>query len=428
MGNYKYILKDVAKHNQEVIVLELADNNGQPVFNYKPGQYVMIAYVNDKGVLEQRHAFSIASSPTQNSHLMLGIKIGGTFTRGLLNLKIGTPISVSGPYGKFIFNPAKHQDTVMLAGGIGITPFLSAMTFATDNKLANKIALLYSARTVVGASFLNEIKQLELKNPNLKTLLSITDEKILAGTTGIIGERINSNVIKDFVGSINGKTFFICGPVPFMEACKNNLLALGVNEAQIKMEAFSMMDDNNFWPQLRNFSYATGFSAAIVALVFYSIVNASSLTKSLKSSNNFLNPAGLIKFFGEEDRKGNTNVNTNTSNVNTSNVNTPTPTTSVSGVTPAMPAAPASSNNQNSNSLNQTNNSSLPSSTPQPITSSSIPVQSQRQTTPIAAKSTNTVTKNSAVTPAPITASSTPINQNNINNAGYRDDDGEFDD
>ena len=206
MNNHQYYLKNITRTHSDIVVLELADIKGRPVFNFKSGQYVMIAYRNQKGGMEQRHAFSIASGPTQ------GIKIGGKFTQGLLFLQPGDPISVAGPYGNFVFEPKKNLDLVMLAGGIGITPFLSAMQYATDAQLPNQLSLLYSNRTLEGTIFLNEIRQLEARNPNLRTLLSITEEKIPPQTPGIVNRRIDGQIIKDFTGGVQGKTFFICGP------------------------------------------------------------------------------------------------------------------------------------------------------------------------------------------------------------------------
>ncbi|MCX6792819.1 MAG: FAD-binding oxidoreductase [Candidatus Falkowbacteria bacterium] len=417
MSNYKYLIKNISKHNSEVVALELADIKGQPVFNYKPGQYVMIAYFNDNGKLEQRHAFSIASSPAQNNSLILGIKLGGNFTKGLLNLKVGDPVSVAGPYGKFVFNPKKHKDLVMLAGGIGITPFLSAISYASDNNLDNKLSLLYSVRNLENASFLNKIKQLETKNPNLRTLLSVTEEKISDNTPGIINSRINGQVIQDFVGDLSNKTFFLCGPAAFMDAIKNDLLSLGVYKSQIEMEAFSMLDDKKLWPEFKNLSYATGFSAVAVALIFYSIVNASALSKTIKSASDKLNPTGI--------------VNSTNPNVNSQNQTVPSPVTSVSGVPISNPSTNSSPTINNGGTNNPTPSSDNWSTTPQPTTSSSIPVQTQRQTTTQTTPSSRTTatTNNRTVAPAPTTASSVPINQGVINNGGYRgDDSGEIDD
>jgi ferredoxin-NADP reductase len=359
MSNYKYYLKNIARPNNNVVILELADITGRPVFAYKSGQYVMISYLDKFGKINQRHAFSLVSSPTQNKSLILGIKIEGPFTSGLLNLKIGDPISVSGPYGKFIFNPKKHKNLVLLAGGIGITPFLSTLSYATDNNLANKLTLLYSVHTLEQANFLNKIKQLETRNPNLKTLLAITNEQIMANTPGVINQRIDGQVIQDFIGDVYDKTFFICGPVAFMEVIKNSLLSLGVKESRISLEAFSMINDKSLWPQFRNLLYATGFSAAVLALVFFSITNSLAATKSLKPVNSSLNSI----------------IDNSASSLQ--NQTAPTPVTSVSGI----PSTASPTNNSNNFNNQQINKITIPTNSnqltvpPQPTTSSSLPAR-----------------------------------------------------
>ena len=273
---YKYIIRKIYQPSPEVVVLELADQLGRPVFAYKPGQYVMIAYANEKGLLERKHAFSLASSPSETDHIKLGIKIGGKFTQGLLKLKLGSQVIVNGPFGSFVFDEAKHRNAVFLAGGIGITPFYSALKYATEKKLDNKMTLLYSNKTLDGTLFYREIKALEDKNENLRALFSVTDKNVLPVSGNVVNKRLDGALINEFVGSHEGKTFFICGPAPFMKAMKANLLGLGVEPSQIEMEGFSMMTGSGVLAGTKNVAYAMGFSGALMLSSFYLIANPGS--------------------------------------------------------------------------------------------------------------------------------------------------------
>jgi ferredoxin-NADP reductase len=271
MKEYKYYIQKTFKASADVLILELGDIRGLPVFDFKPGQYVMIYYKNAKGRLEQKHTFSIASSPLEKGCVRLGIKIGGQFTRGLAGLKIGDEIFVQGPYGNFVFDENKYSDLVMIAGGIGITPFISTLYYAAHKGLANRLSLIYSNKTIGNTAFYNEIRSLETKNNNFRALFAVTDEKNPLPKEGVVYSRINANMINDFVGSVYGKTFFLCGPGLFMAAAKDHLFELGADRSQIQMEDFTMAA-HMFWPGLKNISYATAVSAAVL-LVTFNLVN-----------------------------------------------------------------------------------------------------------------------------------------------------------
>lgn len=283
MLEYKYYIRKIFQPAPDQIVIEAGDKSGRPVFNYQPGQYAMISYRNQRGQLEDKHAFSLASSPTNVDVVCFGIKLEGAFTRGLLNLQVGDELRVFGPYGQFCYEELKYPDAVMIAGGIGITPFFSALNYANDYKLNNKLALIYSARTQAGATFYPEIKTLQAKNPHLKTLFSFTEETSVSGAN-VINKRLDANIIKNFVGDVSGKTFFICGPSLFMAAMVANLLSLGVARSQIKMEEFSMIPDKNWSSKIKNISYALAFSALVFIISFSLIYKAATAMATAKKN------------------------------------------------------------------------------------------------------------------------------------------------
>lgn len=271
MNEYRYYIKKSEKPVADIVVLELADIRGVPVFDFQPGQYVMISYRNGNGRLWEKHTFSIASSPLKKDSLRLGIRLMGKFTTGLAELKVGHEIYVSGPFGRFVFDEGKHSEAVFIAGGVGITPFVSSLAYATEKQLANKMSLLYSSRTLQGAVFAEEILELEGQNENMRALFSITEEKLPHKYSHIIEERISAEMIQKFIGHPFGKTFFLCGPVPFMDAMRKNLAAIGAHPNQIETEEFSMIPDTSLWLRIRNTSYAFGVAAAVFAMIFYAI-------------------------------------------------------------------------------------------------------------------------------------------------------------
>ena len=283
MSEYKYYIKRIEQPFSGQLILEVGNLNGSPVFNFRPGQYAMISYRNSQGRMEDKHAFSIASSPTNKNSIIFGIKIQGLFTQGLLQLKEGEELTIFGPYGNFVYDAKKYPDLVMLSGGIGITPFFSALNYATDLKLPNKLTLIYSTRTLESTTFFNEIKSLQKRNSNIYALFSFTEETGQSEDKYILCQRIiDAQIIKNFVGEVSGKTFFICGPSPFMKAMVAHLLSLGVSEKQIKMEEFSMIPDKLLGQRFTNFFYATG-AALVLFIIFLSLIGKNNIITENKS-------------------------------------------------------------------------------------------------------------------------------------------------
>ncbi|MFA6995219.1 MAG: FAD-dependent oxidoreductase [Patescibacteria group bacterium] len=284
MTEYHLNIKKIDKNTPGIVILELVNSKNEPIFDFEPGQYVMISYKNQQGQDEDKHAFSIASSPVKNTSIRLGIRVGGNFTQGLLNLNPNQEIIVTGPYGNFIFDEKKVPNPVFIAGGIGITPFISALNYVVDRDLKNKVSLIYSTRTVQGTAFFSEISNLGKINPNISVLFSFTEEPGVSEDQRILYQRIDAPIIKNFIGNISEKTFFICGPTPFMKAMINNLLSLGVKKNQIKMEEFSMIPDNNFGQYLRNIGYALSF-AAVLFTISFNLISKTSAASTKKNYN-----------------------------------------------------------------------------------------------------------------------------------------------
>lgn len=293
--DFKYYISKIDRPTDDSIILELSDKLGRPVFDFRPGQYVMLAYRNERGIITDKHAFSLASSPTTRDHIQLGIKIHGNFTQGLAKLQAGDVVFVSGPFGSFTFNEKKHHDLVMIAGGIGITPFLSTIRYATDKHLPNRISLLYSNRTLEGTLFFDEIKTMEERNRNFRNLFCVSSPKIKINQQDVVYQRIDTRLLGDYLGPLTQKTFFICGPLSFMSGMKENLFSLGVDKEQIEMEEFSMIPAAGFWTGVKNISYAVSLSGLLIiaplGLIYNSSVSASGgkLSESSILSPNYYN-------------------------------------------------------------------------------------------------------------------------------------------
>jgi predicted ferric reductase len=191
---------------------------------FKPGQF---AFVKFNGYLsEEMHPFTLSSSP--NSEI-LRISVGrfGSYTKNIANLKVDTTAEIYGPYGNLGNEfEISNNDQVWIAGGIGITPFISRLATIPDNQ---KIYFYYLTNTHEQAIYDNEIKNGIANRPNIAYLNHISSEY----------GRLDVSAILKGIGSISNKRFFLCGPVSMVESMITQLAKAGVKPSNIIYEEFN---------------------------------------------------------------------------------------------------------------------------------------------------------------------------------------------
>lgn len=197
-------------------------------FTFSPGQYVNLRFPGDK----RYHAFSIASAPG-DAKLQLIIKRVGEFTTKLFAAQPRTELELLGPIGEF-FVEEHEREVVLIAGGVGVAPFLSIVRACRQHR-ERRHWLFYSCKTRQEIAFEEELRELQ-QEENLETIFVLTREQpsVWDGETG----RINVEMVKRHVGTLDGRTFFLCGPVAMVDAVVAELKAAGVPAERIKVESW----------------------------------------------------------------------------------------------------------------------------------------------------------------------------------------------
>lgn len=203
---------------------------------YRPGNY-MVFYLDVKNSRGNFRDFSLASSPTEEFLMISSRMTHSNFKDKMHSLKKSDVIEVKGPFGHFFFY--ENREAIMIAGGIGITPFRSMIKYATDKKLKTKITLFYSNRTPEEIAYYKEFEEWLKINPNFKVINNITNlqdsKQTWNGLTGFIDEKM----IKTYVNDFNNKWFYICGPPLMVDAMFSLLKSIGVKEEDIRVEHFT---------------------------------------------------------------------------------------------------------------------------------------------------------------------------------------------
>jgi predicted ferric reductase len=227
---YNYIIQEIEKKRKIWnIYLETFGKK----MKYKPGQFIYISFDNPK-IGKESHPFSVSSSPDQK-HLRISIKSMGDYTSRLDVLRKEDKALIWGPYGQFHekYLYQTQKDAVLIAGGIGITPFISMLQFEADHPSKRKTYIFYCVKNAKRAPFHEEIISLSKRSPTIKYIPWYAD----------ISGFMQVEDLKNKLGeSLLDKLYFLCGPLEMMETFTKQLNKNGVKNKQIIFEDFNLLD------------------------------------------------------------------------------------------------------------------------------------------------------------------------------------------
>lgn len=146
-------------------------------FVFKPGQFIDMTQVDPPETDAEGNvrAFSIASASDEDMLMVATCMRHTAFKRVLRSMPLGTTVTLEGPFGNLMLHADATRPAVLLAGGIGITPFRSILLQATKEKLPHRIVLFYSNRRPEDAAFLGELQALQRDNPQYTFVGTMTE-------------------------------------------------------------------------------------------------------------------------------------------------------------------------------------------------------------------------------------------------------------
>lgn len=214
---------------------------------FQAGQYINL-FVEVAGIRTSR-PYSISSPPTQTAYYDITVqRIEGGFVSLYLmdELKVGQKLSSTSPSGYFYHNPLFHgKDLVFLAGGSGVTPFMSIIREVTDRGLDRNLHLIYGSRTEDDIIFHEELTDREHRHQNLKVTHVITEPgPDYQGETGFI----SASLLKGAIDRIEEKMFYVCGPPAMYAFVLKELSDLKIPKRKTRVEVFGAPADITAYP------------------------------------------------------------------------------------------------------------------------------------------------------------------------------------
>ncbi len=243
----RYVVSDA--HELDPTVMEITMSPvGDRRLRYIPGQFVFATFyseefesqfhpvsVSAKGLAgsiilrpgdlrDQFHPFSLTSSPDDRD-LKLAVKAVGSFTKALHRLRPGAIAVIEGPYGNFSYLQVGSPRQIWIAGGIGITPFLSMARSLPEG--AFEVDLFYAVKARREAYFFEELRSMAAGRASFKVHL-VTEEE-----DGFVSAEIVSGM-----SALEGKDILMCGPPAMIESLRGQFSAAGVPPGKVHSERF----------------------------------------------------------------------------------------------------------------------------------------------------------------------------------------------
>lgn len=241
-GWSRFVLRE--KKNEVEGVKSFYFEPRQNSLDFVPGQHVILRFSDlesdPRG--KMRH-FSISTSPLERNYIGITTTIkpdGSPFKRRLDNVKVGESVDILGPIGKFTFESKFWKDRiiVLIAGGIGITPFRSMIKYALSNDGNFRIRLLYSSKQESGFVFRDELDRLASDDKRLRIFYTVTGETG-NGMSGIHIGRIDSDFVTASVEDLDDSIFYVCGPPRMVDEIAGSIGSkLRIDKDSIRVEHF----------------------------------------------------------------------------------------------------------------------------------------------------------------------------------------------
>ncbi len=232
----KAFLRSTREVAEDTFELVLAPAGKVPL-EFRAGQYCKVLlpelrYADRKPARK----FSLVNAPHDDSRVVVATRTGRSgYKRSLLELEPGAEVEIQKVKGKLVLPTAPPRPLVMVAGGIGIVPFVSMLRDLEYHGTLRDVTLLYVNRTVRSAAYLEELQAMSQRQPGLRLLPVMTREADWEGET----ERLSKALIARILPDVADYDYYVVGTPPMVEAALDVLRASGVPKGQIHDEDFS---------------------------------------------------------------------------------------------------------------------------------------------------------------------------------------------
>lgn len=237
-GARPFVVVKKEVESEEILSFYLAPADGQPILDFKPGQYIGLRLVVDGN--EIRRNYSLSAAPNGKTYRISVKRETGGVASGHLHDQVGegSTVELFPPAGAFTLEPS-DRPLVLISGGVGITPTLAMLEAAL--KTTRAVHFIHCARTRGVHAFRQVIDALAHKHPQLERFYcydEVHDTQAEADAPDAVG-RLDVNKLAQWLpAATRDVDAYFLGPKPFMQQVKTALRTLGVPDRQTRYEFF----------------------------------------------------------------------------------------------------------------------------------------------------------------------------------------------
>lgn len=209
-------------------------------FRFTPGQAVDVVLIDTPATDAQssRHAFSLVSAPFEDGLVIATRMRDSAYKQALKSLPVGSAARIEGPFGSFALHNDRARPAVFIAGGIGVTPFMSILRQAAKDRLRQRLLLLYTNRRPEDSAFLPELQELERRNREFRLVATMTEmgksDRAWEGETGMIDDNFVKRINRDLPAPV----YYIAGPPAMVESMRSMLIGIGIDTQEVRSDEF----------------------------------------------------------------------------------------------------------------------------------------------------------------------------------------------
>lgn len=208
----------------------------RPAPRFRPGQFLHLAIdpFDPSQHWPESRVFSIASPPDDRQRLRITVSALGRFTKRMMALSAGDYVWIKLPYGDFVVQADGNSPLILIAGGTGITPFVS---FFSGAPATNPVRVLYGARRSDLLIYKHVLAEATVRLPNLIWQAFVEDGAGPGERSGRLSVEAALAAAREAEGQ-TGAIYYISGPPSMLAMFRAGLTGAGVEPARIRTDAW----------------------------------------------------------------------------------------------------------------------------------------------------------------------------------------------
>jgi ferredoxin-NADP reductase len=187
---------------------------------------------------DRQRTFSLASAPHEDGLTIATRMRKSAYKQPLAAAAPGAKVRIVGPRGTMSLHDEPDRAIVMIAGGIGITPFISVLRSEAEAERPRPMALLYSNRLPEDAAYLDELRELERRLDGFRLVLTMTGMQYSDSWDGET-RRIDADMVKEASRGLPRPHYYVAGTPDMAEDMRQMLDDMGIDDDDIHSEDFT---------------------------------------------------------------------------------------------------------------------------------------------------------------------------------------------